>query len=167
MSQTEKTNIPDPHSAVPGRIISDIVSSPEQWPAWNAMTTNNHLFWHRVDKGESLENAARKTFTGQRAAEMGLSDVHISDEVRTIVKNNARNENLDVSFYKPRSNDPEIQSWFDYANAWQSSMGRRSVEVFKEGAVEKIDYMQKLTHPVDFDRDQAMPLGLNGDDLSR
>jgi len=138
----------------------------DHWPAWNAMTTNNHQFWHHVDNGESLENAARKTFTGQRAAEIGLSDVSITDEVRAIVKKNERHLGLDVSFNKPLSNDPEIQSRYDYANAWQSSMGRRSVELFKDGVGEKPDYMQKLTHPADFDRDDAISHGLNGDDLS-
>lgn len=138
----------------------------DHWPAWNAMTTNNHQFWNHVDNGESLENAARKTFTGQRAAEIGLSDVSITDEVRAIVKKNERHLGLDVSFNKPLSSDPEIQSWYDYANAWQLSMGRRSVEIFKDGAGEKTDYMQKLTHPADFDLDDAISHRLNGDDLS-
>lgn len=138
----------------------------DYWPAKTAMTTNNHQFWANVDKGHSLEQAAKKTFTGQRAAEIGLSDVYIPDEVRAIVKNNARNENLIVSFNKPLSKDPEIQSWYDYANAWQSSMGRRSVELFKDAAGEKTDYMQKLTHPADVDWDDAIPHGLNADDLS-
>ncbi len=138
----------------------------DHWPAKTAMTTNNHQFWANVDKGHSPEEAAKKTFTGQRAAEMGLSDVYIPDEVKTIVKNNARNESIAVSFNKPKSGDPEIQSWYDYANAWQSSMGRGSVELFKDGAGEKSDYMQKLTHPADADRDDAISHGLNGDDLS-
>jgi len=137
----------------------------DHWPAWGVMTTNNHQFWHHVDKGEPLENAAKKTFTGQRAAEIGLSEVYIPDEVRTIVSNNNRRESLAVSFNRPQSSNPEIQSWLDYANAWRSSMGRAGIEVFKESAGEKPDYMHKLTHPSHHEQDDAISNGLSGDDL--
>jgi len=137
----------------------------DHWPAWGAMTTNNHQFWHHVDKGESLENAAKKTFTGQRAAEIGLSEVYIPDEVRTIVSNNNRRESLALSFNRPQSSNPEIQSWYDYANAWRSSMGRPGIEVFKDSPGEKTDYMQNLTHPSHHDQRDAISNGLSGDDL--
>ena len=137
----------------------------DHWPAWGAMTTNNHQFWHHVDKGESLENAAKKTFTGQRAAEIGLSEVHISDEVRAVVNNNNRRESLDISFKRPQSSEPEIQSGLDYASAWRSSMGRPGIEVFKDSPGEKPDYMHKLTQPSHHDQDGAISNGLGGDDL--
>lgn len=134
------------------------------WPAWGAMTTNNHQFWHHVDKGESLENAAKKTFTGQRAAEMGLSEAYIPDEVRAIVSSNNRHDSLAVSFNKPQSSNPEIQSWYDYTDAWRSSMGRASIEVVKDSPAEKTDYMQKLTYALH--RDEALADKHSGDDLS-
>jgi len=136
-----------------------------QW-APDVMNSNHLAFWENIDNGMVVSAAIKETPTGKLLARVGLTNVEVTPKLLYAVANNDRRETLSPMFRGPDWGHSDTPAWGDYANAWQSSMGRRSVELFKDDVGEKPDYMQKLTHPADFDRDDAISHGLNGDDLS-
>jgi len=136
-----------------------------QW-APDVMNSNHSAFWENIDNGMTVSAAIKDTPTGKLLARVGLTNVEVTPKLLYAVANNDRRETLLPMLRGPDWGHSDTPAWGDYANAWQSSMGRRSIELIKDGVGDETDHMQKLTHPVDVDRDDAISHGLNGDDLS-